>query len=107
VRSLADSIASGPQGGSARRVGTRSFMQVDGVWTDVRLNAPNPPSRVTRVRPYGAAYFALLRALPELREPFALGDRVRVAGREAVIEVSPQGAETLPAGEIAALARGW
>jgi hypothetical protein len=73
----------------------------------MRLTTSTPPSRVLRVRPYGAAYFALLRALPDLREPFALGDRVRVAGRGAVIEVSPQGAETLPADEIAAVARAW
>jgi hypothetical protein len=60
-----------------------------------------------RVRSYSSAYFALLRALPELRDALALGERVRVAGRAAAVEVGPDGAESLPASEIAALARAW
>jgi hypothetical protein len=80
---------------------------VSGVWTDARLASGTPPARVVRVRAYSDAYFALLRALPELRDVLALGDRVRVAGRETVIEVGAQGAESLPAGELAALVRTW
>jgi len=63
---------------SVRREGNRLFVLRDGVWTDAGLK--DSTSRL-KIRAYSPAYFKILDVLPELREPFALGDRVIVAGR--------------------------
>lgn len=91
-------------GGRMQRVGGRVFRLVDGVWTDgiARSNA-----RVLRVRAYSDAYFALLRELPELGAWLGLGDRVRVTGRALVLEVGPDGLDTLDRADVARAARDW
>jgi Ca-activated chloride channel family protein len=69
---------------AARFVAGRTFTRQDGSWTDERFR---PSMRVLRVRAMSPAYFALLRARPELARPLALGDRVTVAldGTRAVV----------------------
>jgi hypothetical protein len=63
--------------------------------------------RTIRVQAYSPAYFALLERIPELRESFALGERVKVAGRRVAVEVAPDGVERLGASELDALERDW
>src|SRR2546430_12080549 len=62
---LADSLAAVPGGRSDRsqRIGGRLFVWRDSVWTDI---AHSDSLRVVNVAAYSDAYFALLRALPEL-----------------------------------------
>ena len=63
--------------------------------------------RVVRVQAFSDAYFALARAVPDLRDAFAAGDRVLVAGRSIVVEVTPSGVATLADAEVAAVHAGW
>jgi Ca-activated chloride channel homolog len=111
ARSLAEvdsaSTASGSTG-AARRIGARLFVLRDSVWTDARSDASSVADLdKVRVRPYSPAYFALLRAVPELGEPFGLGDRVLVFGRRVVVEVAADGDEQLSERQVAAVAANW
>jgi len=110
VRSLADvkaaqesAVANQAGAGSAavRTVAGRTFVQRDGVWTD----AAHGSQRVVEVRAFGEAYFALLRALPELEPVWKELPSGLVAGREVAIRVGDEGAERLSAAEIARVVR--
>jgi Ca-activated chloride channel homolog len=90
-----------------RRAGDRTFvMSDDSAWTDTRYK-PAAGFRVVRVQAFSDAYFALIRAVPDLREAFAVADRVLVAGRSIVVEVAPSGVVTLPEAGVAAVRAGW
>jgi Ca-activated chloride channel family protein len=68
----------------SRFVDGRAFRLVRGMWIDSSYRRGMPTLRVRYGTP---AYFALLRAKPELRRALALGDRVTVtiAGGRAVV----------------------
>ena len=48
-----------------------------------------------KVKGFSAAYFALVRALPQLKDAFALGEKVTIVGKGLVLQVAPDGAATL------------
>ncbi len=75
-----------------RRAVTVTFGLHDGVWTDVRYKYAGT---VLQVKPFSEAYFKLIDLVPELREPFSVGERVLVAGRGLAIELTPSGKESL------------
>src|SRR5439155_867671 len=87
---LADSLAAAPgeRAGRSRRVGGRLFVWRDSAWTDIAHGAS---LRVVRVAAFSDAYFALLRALPELAQPAAPEPAVLVAGRRARIQIEAGG----------------
>ena len=87
-----------------RRAGNRLFVMRDSVWTDTSLK--DSMQRI-KVRAYSAAWFRLVELLPELREAFALGDRVIVAGRSIAVEISPTGVESLSESELRSLQSKW
>jgi Ca-activated chloride channel homolog len=89
-------------GAPARRIGARVFVLKDSVWTDTHHV---DSLRVVHVAPYGPAYFALLRALPELVEPAGLSPAVVVAGRRVSVKIDSTGATDLGAGEIGDIVR--
>jgi hypothetical protein len=91
---------------STRRAGDRTFVLRDSVWTDTRYQ-PAAHLRLVRVQSFSDAYFALARAVPDLRDAFAAGDRVVVAGRSVVVEVTPSGVATLADAEVAAVRAAW
>ncbi|CAN5804228.1 VIT domain-containing protein [soil metagenome] len=72
----------------ARTVAGRSFNLRNGVWEDV---AHRRESRLISVEPYSAAYFALLRVLPELDPVLRELNPVLVAGSGASIRVAAGG----------------
>jgi Ca-activated chloride channel family protein len=82
------------------RVGGRLFMLRDSVWTDL---GHKEGRRVVKVAPFSEAYFALLRALPELTKPATLGGKVLVAGSGVSVEIAPEGLDTWAPGQLAAL----
>jgi Ca-activated chloride channel family protein len=96
---VADEKLSGMGAGSRdlRRAGGRVFVEVGGVWTDL---AHGDSLRVTTVAPFSKAYFALVRALPELGPSLTAGDSVLVAGRRASLKVAAGGREALTESEI-------
>lgn len=85
-----------------RRIDGRLFMLRQDVWTDLR-HADSLP--ITTVAPFSDAYFALLRALPELRRAVTLTPRVLVAGRRASIEIDAHGKAVWRLGELERLVR--
>jgi Ca-activated chloride channel family protein len=107
--SAVDSASADFSGAAVRRVGTRMFALTATAWTDSRYAAT---MRTVRVKPYSAAYFAVLGRLEDLRAPFALMGKdgtpgVIVAGRTVAVAVVADGVETLDARELALVEAGW
>jgi Ca-activated chloride channel family protein len=90
--------------GATRRVGTRTFMLKGETWTDSR---PIDSAKIMKVKSFSDAYFRIMDAIPELREVFALGDKVVVAGRDIVIEVGPAGSESMSDSDIKRIQSKW
>lgn len=88
-----------------RRTTSRTFTLQDSVWTDSR--AKSVGARTVRVRPFSDAYFALMNRTPELREVFALGERVEARGRAVTVVLAADGVERLSADDVDAITRDW
>jgi hypothetical protein len=98
-----DALLRGRSGISpTRRVDGRLFVLRDEVWTDLRHS---DSLAVTRVAAFSEAYFAMLRALPELVRTVSLTPAVRVAGRRVSIEIAASGKTAWRPGELEALVR--
>jgi hypothetical protein len=107
--SAVDSVSANFTSADTRRVGTRTFNLANGVWTDARYATT---MRTVRVKPYSAAYFAVLERLEDLRAAFALMGKdgtpgVVVVGRAIAIAVAVDGVESLGAQDVAAIDKGW
>jgi Ca-activated chloride channel family protein len=110
VRSLADS--EGERGyvardrdaraAATRRLGNRMFVLRDSTWTDI---GHADSSRLVTVAPYSDAYFALLRALPELVKAAALEPAVVVAGQRVSIKIGGGGQTSWSTGELEEIVR--
>src|SRR5687768_9679444 len=87
---LDEVVVTGAAGG-ARVVAGRSFTLRNGVWEDA---AHTRAKRVVNVEPYSAAYFALLRALPELGPVLRELDTATVAGARVSLRVARGGSST-------------
>jgi hypothetical protein len=101
---VADSMAMSDTRADVRRAGNLTFTMRDGVWTDVRYKQS---TTVVRVKPYSDAYFRLIDAIPDLKEPFSVGDRVMVTGKSVAIELAPTGKEQLSDRELASIRDRW
>lgn len=84
-----------------QRVGGRLFILRDSTWTDLNHG---DSLRVTSIVPYSEAFFALLKALPDLRDVAAL-ENVLVAGRRASIKFGEGGKTQWNPGELERLVR--
>lgn len=91
-------------GATVRRVGGRTFVLRDSVWTDERFRAGMP---ATRIKTFGRAYFDLIARLPELEPVFALGNHVIVVGLDRAIALADDGQDTLSPAAMAALMKAW
>ncbi|GAC1409512.1 MAG: hypothetical protein NVSMB53_01890 [Gemmatimonadaceae bacterium] len=100
----ADEASGVRDGGNIRRAGNVTFVLHDGVWTDVRYKSSGT---VLQVKPFSEAYFKLIDLLPELREPFSVGERILVAGRSLAIELTPSGKESLTDGDATLIRDTW
>jgi Ca-activated chloride channel family protein len=88
----------------ARAVAGRLFEMRDGVWTDAAHGSTQSSgNRVIRVKSFTAAYFDLLRVLPELEPVLRELTDVVVAGERTSVRVGSEGTETLSAAELARL----
>ena len=87
-----------------REAANRTFVLHDGLWAD---GIERPRAAVVRIQPYSEAYFTLIERIPLLGEAFSLGERVRMAGREVVIEVAADGVERLSETELRRIVDGW
>jgi hypothetical protein len=59
------------------------------------------------VKAFSDAYFKMMDAIPELREVFALGDKVIVSGREIAFEIGADGTESMSDAELKKLQSQW
>jgi Ca-activated chloride channel family protein len=89
---------------AAKRAGNHLFARRNGRWTDVAFKEG---TRIVKIKAYTAAYFKVLDAIPELRESFAVGEKVLVAGKHVAIEISDTGAEQLGDAELRTLKEQW
>jgi len=76
-----------------KNVGIRTFINVDGVWTDTQFDPSQ--MKTTPVQFASDDYFALAAARPELGAAFALGARVIVVSEGVVYEVMNDNAPPL------------
>lgn len=104
ARSMAEADAT-MDASHTRRAANRMFVLRDSMWVDTRNAASQ--ARTLRVRPYSDAYFALMDRQPELREAFALGDRVEVRGRSVTVVLAADGVERLSSADLTAVQRDW
>ena len=109
VARLEEAVVTGFDGNRPRsgvnptqRVGGRLFIMRDSTWTDL---SHGDSLNVVSIAPYSEAYFALLKALPDLREPAALGPTVLVAGKHASIKIGEGGKTRWNPGELERLVR--
>jgi Ca-activated chloride channel family protein len=91
-------------GRGTRRVGTRTFALKGGRWTDLRRT---DSARVVKVKAFSDAYFKLMDRIPELREIFALGDKVLASGRGVSIEIGTTGTESITDSELTRIQSAW
>jgi Ca-activated chloride channel family protein len=80
-----------------KNVGNRTFLNVDGVWTDTQFD---PATMTTTLVQFASDdYFALAAARPDLGAALALGQRVIVLTEGVAYEVVPEETDplTLPA----------
>jgi len=85
-----------------QRVGGRLFILRDSTWTDL---GHGDSLRVVSIAPYSDAYFAVLAALPDLREAAALEPRVLMAGKHVSIKIAEGGKTRWNPGELERLVR--
>jgi hypothetical protein len=98
----ADSEA--PRADEAKRAGNHLFARREGRWTDIAFK---DGMKVVEIKPFSPAYFKVLDAIPELRESFAVGQKVIVAGRHVAIEITDTGVEQLGDAELRSLKEQW
>ena len=72
---------------------------------DERPAAAN--AREVKVKPFSKAYFDLMERIPELREAFALGEKVEVHGKAVTIRLDAGGADSLDTATLDAVTRDW
>ena len=82
-----------------RVVAGRSFRNVGGTWTDALHE--KAAQDVVVIEPFSNAYFAVLRALPELASYWKVLPNVLVSGRRVSVQLASGGAKDLSAGRIA------
>jgi hypothetical protein len=103
-----DEMAAAVEGrDDVKAVGGRLFTLRDGVWTDAAHTAlasgTTSTNRVIRVKSFTAAYFELLRALPELEPVLRELTEVVVAGGRVSVRVGSEGTESISSSELAEL----
>ena len=73
-------------------------------WTELRKAEATD---IVKVKAFSEAYFKIMEQIPELREVFALGDKVLVSGRDVSIEIGADGMERISDAELRRIQSGW
>jgi len=81
-----------------KQIGGRAFRDDAGTWVDV---SHKRGGSMTVVEPFSSAYFALLRALPELETYWKTMTNVTVAGKSTSIKLAAGGITRLDAARVA------
>jgi Ca-activated chloride channel family protein len=99
-----DELSRGSGAEPTRRAGGKVFRQDGAHWKDVLVSDSMP---VTEVVAYSDAYFALVRALPEISQYLAVGDDLTIAGKRASIHIGSTGTRTWSQGQLERLLRAY
>lgn len=86
-----------------RLVGSRRFEQRGTGWTDIAQRA----QRIVNVEAFSPAYFALLQALPELRDASLLGPDVLIAGKQVSVRFQRTGRSTFLESDVTQLVKAF
>lgn len=101
AKSIADlKQAERPAGLAVKKVGERTFEYWSGFWVDRQYKTDMP---TVEVKYLGDAYFKILAAAPELKDVFALGDRVVVVLKDKALVIQAEGKEEMSDQEVAEL----
>lgn len=87
LRDAATAAGAGQEGQTVQTVGDKTFVLVDGVWTDVSSGQAPPAERIS-VALGSDAYFALLDASPEVASYLAVGAHLMVQLGDTWYEVT-------------------
>ena len=99
------SMVSRDQSARIKRAGSHTFVLRDSMWTDAKSAAAG--AKTIRIKAFSKAYFDLIAAVPELRELFAVGDRVTVQGRGVTVIVNGDGKEEMSTADLKLVSGGW
>ncbi len=102
--SLADADMSLSKSSDVRRVGARTFRLRGETWIDM---ARRDSMQVIKVRAFSEAYFKLIETIPELRDAFAIGDKVIVAGKAIAIEIGEEGLASMDEPRLRQIQERW
>jgi hypothetical protein len=84
------------ESGDVVTAGEKTFRKIGDMWTDTRMADPLAKGTKTiRVRAFSDASFKLAAADKRIAAWLAVGERVRIALPGIVLEVTPDGEETL------------
>jgi Ca-activated chloride channel family protein len=86
----------------SRRIAGRVFVDRDGTWTDMTYKTGTP---TIAVAPFSAAYFELVRALPELAPWLGIGEQAVIAGTRISIRIDSAGISTWRGNQLATTVR--
>ncbi len=93
VRKMKEEVVAGKVSDPVRTLGGRTFVYRGGGWVDTEALSGTP--RQLKVKYLSDAYFALIKARPELKAAFALSDHlVIVVGKGASVVIEPEAGET-------------
>jgi len=80
-----------------RQLGTKTFTLQNGWWID---DVATTAKKSVRVKYLSDAYFRLLEVNPDLKTYFVLGEQVKVVVNDILLEIGPEGKETLEQAEL-------
>ncbi|MBX7114088.1 MAG: VWA domain-containing protein [Myxococcaceae bacterium] len=93
VRGMKEADKDASSSSAARSAGGRTYVAKGGAWVDTDL--VDTVGKALKVKYLSEAYFALLKAKPELKAAFALGDRVVLwVGPGKSVSIAPDAGET-------------
>ncbi|HZK78871.1 MAG TPA: VIT domain-containing protein [Gemmatimonadaceae bacterium] len=101
---VADEIDLAKSNADSQRVGSKVFLKRGDAWVDA---AKSDTARTVRIKPFSDAYFKLIDAIPELREVFALGDKVTVGTKAVTIQLTDDGSATISDSDLRTIQLSW
>jgi len=96
-QALRDAAQQTGQNQGYQQIARRTFYQNGEVWVDADYRADKP---VLQVKAFSEAYFALLKARPDLAPYLAIGPQVQLQVGAVPVAIGPEGLETLTAQQL-------
>ena len=95
VKGMKNAQVAGEDMGSVRVAAGKTFRWKSGGWVDEDVAGAS--AKRVRIKPYSKAYFALAAASDDIAHFLSLGEKVTFLFKGIVVEIAPDGVETLPA----------